>query len=490
MSCAPNRRKRFWNSIATRLTLWGAAAVFCICALICVMLYLGVAYALRHEVDSFLEGEVREFMLTVNGNPNDDAQLEQAIRSELGSRQRHDLAFRLFDQEGRLIVTSEPDDALAPLWRPPPGWSEQSPHFFFRTLRPPQAPFPCRTCSLRVTTADGRPATAQASYRLDAMMASLALFRRVCALALALAIVLALVAGRLLAARLLRPVRTLTAAAKRINAARLVERVPLAGSGDELDQLSATINQMLDRIERHVRQVQQFTADASHEFRTPITALRGSAEVALSRDAPRDELRAVLADSIEQYDRLLRIAEDLLLLARADAGEPLIRCEPTNLAGAARDVIDLYQPLAQDRDVELVLVARASPTVLGDGARLRQLVGNLVDNALKHTPPGGKITVAVSRNAGSAELRVRDTGPGIPSEHLPHVFDRFYRADRARSTQHGSAAGLGLAICRTIARAHGGSLSARNEHPGAVFIVRLPCSVPPAERHELLKAQP
>jgi len=474
MSSARTKSSGARRSIATRLTLWGAGAVFCICALVCVGLYGALWYALRTEVDRFLEGEVHEFMLTASEFANDDAGLQRSIREELGSRSRRDLAFRLLDSAGGLIVSSEREDALAPLWRAPPGWEEHPAAFLYRTVRPAADQYPSRTCSQRVTLSDGRVVTAQVSYRLDGMMRSLALLRRVCLAALAVAMVLAFASGRMIANRNLRPIRTLIATARRVGARRLTERVPLSATGDELDQLAATINGMLDRIERHVREMRQFTADASHELRTPITVLRGTAELALTHNATRDELQAALVESIEQYDRLLRIAEDLLLLARADAGEPLVHRERVPLGDAVQDVIDMYQPLAQDRSVQLKRVDRLDPIIDGDDARIRQVVGNLVDNALKHTPPGGKISVAISRTDGCVALRVTDSGTGIPPDHLPHVFDRFFRVDQARSSRSGGA-GLGLSICRTIVEAHEGAIDVSNAPGGGTAVeVRLP----------------
>ncbi len=474
MSCGPTRRSKSFRTIGARLTLWGAGVTLAVCALLCAVLYAGFFYALRGEIDVFLEGEIREFMVTVNSHPGNDSGLQQAIRRELGSRMRRDLAFRLFDEDGEVIVTSEPDDPLADMWVPPPNWNDEKPRPHFATVNPTNRSFPYRACSLRVKTADGQPCTAQASYLLDRMTTSLVLFRRVCAVGLALATILAVVAGRLLSRRSLRPVQTLTETAGRIGAETLGERVPLAGTDDELDRLAETMNRMLDRIERHVDQIQQFTADASHELRSPLAALRGNAEVALTRNRSAEELRRVLENSIEHYDRLLRIAEDLLLLAKADAGHQILRKEGMRLGRAVRSVADLYEPLACDRGIELVLGDCQEIQIEGDGARLRQLVGNLLDNAIKNTNAKGRITVSLTPMNGNARLEIRDTGRGIPADHLSRVFDRFYRVDRARSAQHGGA-GLGLSICRMIAECHGGSIDISSAPgKGTSVVVTLP----------------
>jgi heavy metal sensor kinase len=442
------------------------------------LLYLGVSYSLYREIDQFLEGEVHEFMQTVNRFPSDRAALEEAIRAELGSRTQRDLAFRLFDNDGELIVSSQADDQVAPLWAPPEDWSKTPPYFEFRTLWPDGAPYPCRTCSLRVTTVDGRSGTAQAGYSLQQVNESLAMFRRICALGLGLAVCLSLVSGHLMARKTLGPIRALTKTANRINAMQLAERVPTTGSGDELDQLAATLNRMLNRIEHHVVQMQQFTADASHELRSPLAALRGNAEVALTRSRPAEELREVIEDSLEHYDRLARITEDLLLLARADAGQQVVRCEPVRFDLAVKNAIDLYRPLAYERGINLTFANKVNVWCRGDATRLRQLVGNLIDNAIKYSDKDGSVTVALGCANGLAGLSITDTGQGIPPEHLPRIFDRFYRADQARSASR-RGAGLGLSICKMIADAHGGEIRVSSTPgSGTTVAVAIPSATP------------
>jgi heavy metal sensor kinase len=475
MSSATTKRRRFLRTIGVRLTVWGAGVTLCVCALVCLVLYVGLFYSLRHEIDAFLEGDLREFIVTIDQHADDDAALERAIRRELGSRTRRDLAFRLFDLDGHLIVSSEPNDELASLWAAPPGSVEKPPYVHLETARSIGQPYGYRTCSRRITTSDGRSCTAQASYCLERMMTSLALFRRVCAVVLALAVILAIVSGRILARRSLRPLQALTQTAQRIGANSLTERVPMAGTDDELDRLAQTINNMLDRIERHVRQVRQFTADASHELRSPLAALRGNAEVALSHPRSADEFHRVIEESIEHYDRLTRTAEALLLLSRADAGHEILRHDSVRLDRAIEDVLDLYGPLAQDRGIDLTFEARPQVQIEADGPLLRQLIGNLIDNAIKYTGPRGHVTVTLSQTDGVADLTVTDTGVGIAPEHLPYGFERFYRVDTARSPQRGGGAGLGLCICKTIAEAHGGSIAVQSAPSnGTMVSVRLP----------------
>ena len=247
---------------------------------------------------------------------------------------------------------------------------------------------------------------------------------------------------------------------------------------------------MFARLEKQVDQLRHFTADAAHELRTPLAALRGAAEVALSGQRSAEEFRTVLAESIEEYDRLARIADDLLLLARADAGQDFIRQAPFRLDVALHDVVDLFAPAADERGVKLALSECEAAWIDGDDGRLRQMISNLLDNAIKFTPASGSVSVMLVAANGAAELTVRDTGSGVATEHLPRVFDRFYRADRARVRKDGGA-GLGLAICQTIVAAHNGSIDISSEPgDGTTVTVRLPCmreacpsgDTPPASR--------
>lgn len=451
-------RKRFLGSIGARLTLWGAGLTTLLIAAVSGALYAGMFYSMRSQIDAFLEGEIREFMLTVNEHPNSDEALQAYIQKELGVRSRNDLGFRLIDQEGSVLVSSAVNDALRGIWKPPVGWTSDAPHVVCETLEPQGSAYPHRVCSLRVQTADGRVCTAQTSYLLDQMMESLTRIRRISLAILVFAPLLAVAVGGFLARRSLKPVRQIMGTARAIGARDLRARIPLSGVGDEMDQLAETLNGMLSRIEEKVREVQRFTADAAHELRTPLAALRGNAEVALSRQRPNEELRQTIEESVSQYERLQRIADDLLLLTRLDTGEAAIEHEPFSLDAAVADVADLYAPMAEERELSLVVEKTGQVFVSGDDGRMRQVIGNLLDNAIKYTPSAGLIRVSLAQLNGHARIEVADTGIGIPAADLPRVFDRFYRADPSRSVQSAKGTGLGLSICRSIIEAHGGHI--------------------------------
>lgn len=468
-------RRRFLAGIGIRLTLWGAGLTTLLIAVVSGALYAGMFYSMRSQIDAFLEGEIHEFMLTVNEHPNDDKALQEYLQQELGVRSRNDLGFRLIDQEGHVIVSSAANDILRGMWSPPAHWAQDAPNVVCETLHPPASAYPHRVCSLRVQTVHGRDCTAQSSYLLDLMTESLARVRRICLAILVIAPLIAVGLGGFLARRGLQPVRRIMNAARAIGAQDLRARVPLSGAGDEMDQLAETLNGMLHRIEEKVREVQRFTADAAHELRTPLAALRGNAEVVLSRQRSTEELRQSIEESISQFERLQRVADDLLLLTRLDTGEGAIRNEPFSLDAVVADMADLYAPMADEKGVALTVEKTTPVVVSGDDGRMRQVVGNLVDNAIKYTPTDGRVRVSLAQVNGHAHIEISDTGIGIPVQDLPRVFDRFYRADSSRSAQLAPGAGLGLSICRSIVEAHGGHMEIESSpNMGTRVLVSVP----------------
>ena len=300
---------------------------------------------------------------------------------------------------------------------------------------------------------------------------------------------LAIVGGWLLAGRALRPVDRVTATAAAIaagdgSAASLATRLTVPASRDEIARLAATFNAMLDRLEASFRAQQRFVADASHELRTPLTAIRGNVEVLARQIAalgsapsgtPRDgDFQAALDDIQRESARMGRLLDELLFLAREDATVIAnYRIGSVRLDEVARDAGRTAAALATGQAVDVI--APAPVTVEGDADRLHQLILILLDNGLRHTAPGGRVTVAVTPlAAGSVRLTVDDDGEGIAPEHLPHLFDRFYRADGARGRDTGGT-GLGLAIARAIARAHGGEIAVDSRPgDGSHFSIDLP----------------
>jgi two-component system OmpR family sensor kinase len=286
-----------------------------------------------------------------------------------------------------------------------------------------------------------------------------------------------------LARRAFRPVHELTQTAHHIEAEDLHRRVPVPPARDEVRELAETLNAMIARLERAFIQQQRFVADASHELRTPVAAIRGLTEVTLEQDdASLAEHRGVLRAVNAEAERLGQLVSDLLALARSDEGKTQLDRVPVRLDELALETAVVAEPLARERGIAIGLETPEPVTIEGDEARLIQVVMNLLDNAIKYSSPGGQVTVRVGVDGAHARLEVRDTGRGIAAEHLPHIFERFYRADPARTRADGGS-GLGLAIVERAVRAHQGTIAVDSqEGRGSTFTVTLPLA-PRSVRH-------
>ena len=284
--------------------------------------------------------------------------------------------------------------------------------------------------------------------------------------------------GWLLTRAALRPVDRMTEQAGAIGADRLGDRVSVPDAADELTRLARTLNGMLARIEQGVVAQRRFVADASHELRTPLAVMRAELEVALRDRGRAADAAEVLDSAAEEVARMGKIVDDLLTLAHRDENRLKLLLEPVDLGEVAARVAAQLRPLAERAGVQLGVDAPARAAVLADQTRLTQVVTNLVDNAVKYTGAGGSVRVRVWEEADGAGLAVSDTGPGIAPEHLPKVFDRFYRLDAAR-TRAGGGSGLGLAICQELVEAQGGRIWA-DSVPGAgsTFTLALPLQPP------------
>ena len=279
--------------------------------------------------------------------------------------------------------------------------------------------------------------------------------------------------GWLLASRSLRPIEHISSAASRISAGSLSERISIADTDSELGRLAGVLNSTFARLEAAFAQQKQFTADASHELRTPIAVLISEAQTTLARDRSAAEYRETVEACLEVAQQMRQLTQSLLELARYDAGQEPLEHRPVDLAERTRASVDLVRPLAQERRIEIH--CDLQPAVAsGDADRLGQVLINLLTNAIFYNKEKGEVRASTRTEAGAVVLTVADSGPGIAPEDLPHIFERFYRADKARGRAEGRS-GLGLAICKAIVEAHGGSLGAASQPgAGATFTVRLP----------------
>lgn len=298
-------------------------------------------------------------------------------------------------------------------------------------------------------------------------------------------VVIAAAGGWFLARKALKPVQELTEAAHRIGAQNLHERLNVVVKNDEIGALALTVNEMIARLEKSFLQTKQFTADASHELKTPLTILKGEMEIALRTKDDPGAMREALKSSLEEIDRMSYIVRNLLDLARMDVekagAKEAVVSQRVALDRALTERFDHFKRFALDRGVNVAILRNDPLTVLGDSVRVSQMLFNLMDNALKYTPRNGSVELSVEREGNLAVVKVSDTGIGISKEDLPFIFDRFYRVDKARSRDalgEGAAAGgagLGLSICKEIAESLKGAIEAQSEPgKGATFTVRLP----------------
>lgn len=326
----------------------------------------------------------------------------------------------------------------------------------------------------RLVLIGGDNATVSVAYPVDEIDATL---RRLFALLLwsiPVALFVSVIAGWFLARHSLQPIDEITRTARRITAHNLQQRLPVPPTDDEVARLTSTLNEMIARLETAFERIRQFTADASHELKTPLAILLGEIELALRNDQSPEQYRATLVSCLEEVERLTNVVQGLLDLSRADSGQITLTLEPLDLSSLVRSVVSSVSVLADAKHIFILPAIQADVIVNGDDIRLHQALLNVIENAVKYTPEGGRVEVACVATGTEAVVTVTDSGPGIPQHSVAHIFDRFYRVDQARS-QEIVGTGLGLSITRWIIDAHQGSITVQSdEGKGTTFTIRLP----------------
>jgi len=333
---------------------------------------------------------------------------------------------------------------------------------------------PVRFATERVIV-NGRPYTIQVATPLREFNQALERFRLILWLSMPLLLIGAGLGGYLISRRALKPVDQITLAAESISISNLSDRLDVPKTSDELQRLSETLNRMLTRLDTAVQGMSQFTADASHELRAPVSVMRTTAELAVHGGRTSSEYREDMAQILGEAERITRLIDSLLLLARADAGQGGLQHELTDISTIVREVVQQGRGMAAEKQIDFVANLGSTPVLVrGDGEALRRLFFILIDNAIKYTPKGGRVQVDLETLGRHAAIKVPDSGVGISESDLPHIFDRFWRADKVRSRGEGGA-GLGLSIARWIVDQHKGSIDveSRPDH-GSVFTVRIP----------------
>lgn len=286
---------------------------------------------------------------------------------------------------------------------------------------------------------------------------------------------LAALVGRIMVGRALKPLSKIAETAQDVGSGvDFTKRIPVSGSKDELGQLAATFNDMMDRLEKSYVQMRQFSSDASHELRTPLTVLRGQNELVLTKDREPGEYQEVISSNLEEIDYMSKVLEDLFILSKSDENEVWLDRKPLDLKMVVEEVCRHAEVLAEEKNMKIVIAFLESVTINGDVVKLRQMMWNILQNAIKYTPPGGEIKISLQNQDNDACLTIQDTGIGISREHLFSIFDRFFRVDKSRSRKEGGS-GLGLSICKFIAEAHNGKIEVESDVGlGTKFKIRIP----------------
>jgi heavy metal sensor kinase len=387
-------------------------------------------------------------------------------------------AFRILSHGGAPLATSTPFASLKVPLTPSVLAGAQNQHAAYETFYVPGAER-FRVLTYPVLFGGRVVYHIQVAGSLQEQDAALANLRRWLLWLVPLTLLGTIAVGWFLANQAMAPVGRMIRQARIVSAERLDQRLDVPRSGDELERLAVTFNDMLARLEHAFRRLRQFSAAASHELRTPLTVMKGELEVVLRKPRQSEEYLEVLRTHLQTIDEMSHLVEELLMLARSDAVEGAVEHRPVELGALIKQVSDIWRRVAEKKGVRLDLRVTGPVWARGEPRLLERLVSNLLDNAIRHTPAKGRVSLVTERLNNHACLVVRDTGPGISPEEMPHIFDRFFKRP---SSSEGSS-GLGLGLCRWIVEAHAGRIEVTSQpSKGAAFTVWLPLAPPAADQ--------
>jgi heavy metal sensor kinase len=455
------------NTLAFRLTLW-YAGIFTVSSFVAFLLfYTLITSFIRERTDQELLGQVNRFSALLAADGVEAVKTTAVIEAQAAGVKK--VFFRLLTQGGQVFSSSNmsywkdisiDENAITQLLK------EGRPVFATVSI-------PGRQEQVRILYALISPSIIlQVGQAMESYSRFLDAFKRIFILTMTFLIVVAAGVGWFMARRAVSGVEAVTRTAQKISGGTLEERVPVKTRGDEIDQLATTFNQMLDRIQTLLTEIKEMSDNIAHDLRSPITRIRGTAEVALTTGKSLGDYENLAASTIEECDRLLSMINTMLLISKAEAGVDKLSREEIDLAMLTREACELFEPSAEDQGVTLNCVAPDGIRVFGDARMFQRMLSNLMDNAIKYTPSGGRVTVSLTEKDARVLVSVKDTGCGISPPDLPRIFERFYRCDQSRSKP---GIGLGLSLARAIARAHGGDITAAsNPGQGSTFTVTLP----------------
>lgn len=461
------------NSIRGRLTLWYVSALALILVLFGISVYVMLSRALHRRVDQGLRSTIEISITSLTHDTQEGQSPTSAAQSTAAELSHPQQAMMIFDDRGQLLATHPGEEDLQ-IQLPDRTTIPNADVSLYTVAAGKQQNH--RIAVRRVTIPPaGTPYIILASQPLKPVEDELESLREILYFAAPIVLLAAGFGGWFLARQGLAPVTAMARSARQIGAGSLDQQLPIVNPRDELGQLATTFNDLLARLNAAFEEQRRFMADASHELRNPLSVMSTAAGVTLKKEhRAEEEYREALQIVAEQTRRLSRIVNDMFMLARADAGQYPLRKRTLYLNDLLEEVARAGAVLASDRRASVQLTNLSEAVFHGDEDLLRQMLLNLVDNAVKFTPSDGAVTLSLERRGDDYVVSVTDTGPGIPPEARHHIFERFYRADRVRTRAEDGGAGLGLAIARWIARAHDGDIELGDSVTGTKFIVRLP----------------
>jgi len=451
------------HSLRMRLTLWHVAAMVIVLAVYMTAIYVVVANGASRALDEQIRHDFVQAASIIDREPDGRYSFmpgEEALAEELPW-------VKVWSADGEQLLTLNIEAQRRPL----PAAQDLAKHASSdRFVSLPSEPVPIRILTGRQQIY-GEPVVIQVGRSEATMRRNLRDLLFVLIVGLPLAVSVAGFGAYMLARRALAPVERMTERAQSISAERLGERLPVHNPDDEIGRLASVFNETLARLERSFEQMRQFTADVSHELRTPLTAIRSVGEVGLRGHRDEATYRTIVGSMLEESDRLASLVDRLLTLSRAETGQAALTKDVVDLQRLVDEAAAHLQVLAEEKGQTIEIVREASPLALADRHVLRQALINLVDNAIKFTPGGQTIRIRVGQDARDALIDVIDSGPGIPADATPRIFDRFYRVNEIGT----SGSGLGLSIARGAVEANGGRLSLESTGPqGSTFRIAVP----------------
>jgi heavy metal sensor kinase len=463
---------KFYRRTDVKMTLWYVLTFLVSALVVCMVLYVGLRYRLLKEIDQFLLDETKEMERVLSKEPKETYFLMR-FEDEVMARKYYPFFFQILDKEGKELYVSREFREIGYVAKDRVLTNARNGKETRQEIHCSRRRETFRIISTPVYKDGKLSEIIQLGTHLYFARQNLSHFRNNILAVLPIILVLGTLGGWILARRSLSPIGYIASKAQSITSQNLSERLTPRGTDDEMDDLIRTINEMISRLEGSFKRMAEFTADASHELKTPICALRGEAEVLLLRERKAEEYQEGLAHFIEQFDHLNQMINDLILLSKFDTTQLELKTAPLRLDLLIEDLCHLFQVLAEQKNIALEIGTLEDVTVMADKVRLQQLFTNLIDNAIKYTPKGS-IHVTVEKNESAALVKIKDSGIGIPKEEQEKIFKRFYRMDKSRSRETGGV-GLGLSIAEWIVHAHQGRIEVNSElNQGSTFTVYLP----------------